>query len=102
MRAVDKKHILSCAAETQRLGKTLQAIEIFQGVIANVDDRGESINVSGLMQCVSPTLQAIDINAHRSTIMLLSKELERCKKDAIAPKLLDEICGVFEAGEQCV
>lgn len=46
-------HLLSCAAEAQRLGKMRQAVVIFQQVITCLDDRPEGLDVPGLFEYAS-------------------------------------------------
>ncbi|RJE21969.1 hypothetical protein PHISCL_05711 [Aspergillus sclerotialis] len=80
--AVDQKHLLSCAVEAEKLGKTRQAIDILQGVINDLDASEQEIKVSALFQ---------------STICLLIKEIERCKGGIDKQGLLDKAYSVFEA-----
>lgn len=51
--ASDGPHLLSCAAEAQRLGKTREAVSIFQQVITGLDNYPEGLNVPALFEYVS-------------------------------------------------
>ena len=50
--AVDQRHLLSCVVEAEKLGKTRQAIDIFQGVIACLDESEQETKGPGIFQCV--------------------------------------------------
>ena len=50
--AVDQKHLLSCAVEAEKLGKTRQAIDILQRVINGLDESEQVTKVAGIFQYV--------------------------------------------------
>ncbi|OJJ32366.1 hypothetical protein ASPWEDRAFT_175647 [Aspergillus wentii DTO 134E9] len=78
--ATGTTYLLSCAAESRRLGKPQETIRILQQIIASLnDERPDGVYIPALLQ---------------SAICLLLEELEIRKTDVRG--LLEQICGVFD------
>lgn len=89
---------MSCAAEAQHLGKTRQAMECLEQVIATLDcGYHEGLDIPALFQyAISSHTRVSILIILRNTICIISTEIERCKTENT--ELLERICNVFEIG----